>query len=431
MNILIIDSEGGCGTDFALRCQNYGHNVRMFNKNPPGGINTAGLGLVPKVSDYHPSLKWADLIFPTGNAHFLSERDKLIEEGFPIFGAGTLGCKLEIDRKFAMQLLERKGIEMIPYVEVDNLNSAQDYIKKNGGMYVVKTLGTEADKSLTHVPSHEDYAEEELIHIFDKWKRIGKMKGKILLQEFFPGIEVGASCFFGPGGFSKWINICFEHKKLMSNNFGPATGEMGTVVQYVKESKIFDEMLKPIEEYLHAVNYVGDIAVNCIVNKKGKIGFLEYTARAGWPHWLLVQETHKGDPAQWMLDCIDGEDTLQVSTDVCMGVVVAQPNFPYTTHVNQDAQGIPILGVNEENIDHLHFCDVRKGKKTEYETSGEYVMVVANTGKTVSDAAKKTYEIAKYIGIPNKICRDDVGEKLEDDLPTLHEVGIATEMEYE
>lgn len=431
MRVLIIDSEGGVGLDFAIRCQNYGHEVKLYIKNPPDSVNTTGVGLVPRVSDYHPWLKWADLIFPTGNAAFLKERDALIAEGFPIFGAGTLGCKLEIDRKFAMDLLERHGTPMIPHVEVENLDAAQQYIKKNGGMYVVKTLGSEEDKSLTHVPSHEDYAEEELIHIFDKWKKQGKMKGKILLQEFFPGVEVGISCFFGKGGFSKWKNLNFEHKKLMSNNFGPATGEMGTVVQYVEDSILFDKMLKPIEEYLHAVNYVGDIAANCIVNDKGEIGFLEYTARAGWPHWLLVQQTHKSDPAQWMLDCIDGKDTLKVSTDVCIGLVIAQPNFPYTKNTNKDAEGIPLLGINDKNIDNLHFCQVRKGKKTEYETSGEYVMIAADTGKTVSEAAKNVYKHAKYIGLPNKVVRDDVGEKLKENLPKLHKLGIAKSMNYE
>lgn len=430
MNVLIIDSEGGQGTDFAIRCQNAGHEVKLFINPQPTGSTTEGVGLVPRIGDYHPHLKWADLIFPTGNANFMKERDKLIEEGFPIFGAGTLGCKLEIDRAFAMKLLERQGVEMIPYHEFENLDAASAFLEENKGMYVVKTLGSEEDKSLTHVPSHEDYAHEEMIHIFDKWKKQGKMRGEVMLQEFWPGIEVGISCMFGPGGWSQWKNICFEHKKLMSKNYGVATGEMGTVIQYVKESRIFDEMLLPITEYLHAVNYVGDIAVNCIVNDKGELGFLEYTCRAGWPHWHIAQELHD-EPCEWMLDLIDGKDTLKPSMDACVGLVMAQPEFPYTKHQNKEAEGIPLLGINKENLPHLHFVAVRKGKKTEYETAGEYVMVVADTGKTVRKAAINAYTIADYIGLPNKIVRDDVGEKLEKQLPKLHKHGIAKEIIYE
>ena len=43
---------------------------------------------------------------------------------------------------------------------------------------------------------------------------------------------------------------------------------------------------------------------------------------------------------------------------------------------------------------------------------------------------EKVYDIATYIGLPNKQCRDDVGEKLEKSLPELHKFEIATEMEY-
>lgn len=439
----MIDSEDGQGVSWAMDCIAAGHDVKMFIKpHPDGTRQTAGDGYVPKVADYHKWLTWADLIFPTGNASYMQERDKLIEEGFPIFGAGTLGTKLEIDRAFAMKLLERKGVEMIPYHEFNNLTEAQAFIHKNGGMYVVKTLGSEADKSLTHVPSHKDYAEQEIISMFDKWKKQGKMNGKIMLQEFWPGIEVGVSCFFGPGGWSKWRNTNFEHKKLLSKNFGPNTGEMGTVTYFSESSKIFDKFMLPMTEYLHAVNYVGDLAVNCIVNGKGGMGFLEWTARSGWPYWHGVQETIKSDPAEWMLDLINGKDTIQVSTDVCVMLVMAHPNFPYTSHKNKDAENIPVFGITPENKKHLHFVDMKigkgpllKGENIVYGdmpvTSGEYAMVISGKGKTVRLASKKAYDIADYIGLPGKIVRDDVGEKLRTSLPELHKHGIATEIEYE
>lgn len=431
LKILCIDSEGGQGTSWCMDCIAAGHDVKLWvNPFPDGTRRTAGDGLVPRVTDYHPWLKWADLIFCTGNAYKLKERDKLIEEGFPIFGAGTMGSRLEIDRDYAMKLLEKHGIKLIPYHEFNNLDQAQEFIKKNGGMYVVKTLGSEEDKSLTHVPSHKDYAEEEMISMFDKWKKLGKMRGQVMLQEFFPGNEICVQSHFGPGGWSKWKCIGWEHKKLMSHNYGPNCGEAGTVICYVEKSRLFDEILAPITEYLHAINYVGSLDANCIVNKDGKIGFLEFTARPGWPHWHLVQEVHKGDPAQWMLDLINGKDTLQVSTDVCIGIVVAQPNHPYTVNRNQESEGIPIFGVTEENRKHLHYADVRKNNKR-IVTAGEYVMVVSAKAKTVKEAAKKAYDIVDYIGLPNKIVRDDVGEKLKISLPELHKHGIATEVEYE
>jgi phosphoribosylamine--glycine ligase len=434
LKILIIDIESGQGLDYALECQAFGHEVKLWINSFPGGERrTVGDGMVPRVSDYHPWLKWADLIFPTGNAALMKERDKLIEQGFPIFGSGTQGCKLELDRVFAMKLLERHGVELIPYHEFPNLVAAGKFLKDNGGMWVIKPAdGGNPDKSLTFVPSNEDYAEEEIQNTLEKWVALGKGGMAVVLQEFKPGIEVGVSCFFGPGGWSKWKNTCFEHKKLQSRNFGPNCGEAGTIVQYSEHSRIFDELLAPFTEYLHSAGYVGDVAVNCIMDKKtGALGFLELTCRAGWPHWNLVRETHKGDPAQWALDLVNGKDTLEVSTDVCCGLVMTIPNFPFTVARNRAAEGIVIFGVTEKNAEHIHFCEVRKNRKGQIETAGEYTCVISGKGKTVVEATKKAYDIAEYLVLPNKMCRDDVGEKLEHQLPFLHKFDIATDMEFE
>jgi phosphoribosylamine--glycine ligase len=415
-----------------MDCIAAGHDVKLFITTFPDGTRrTAGDGLVPRVADYHPWLKWADLIFPTGNAALMKERDKLISEGFPIFGAGTLGCKLEIDREFAMKLLERHGVEMVPYQYFDNIDKAQEFLKKNGGNWVIKPEGDNADKSLTFLASNPDFMEEEIANTLETWRKQGKAKGKILLQEFMPGIEIGLGCFFGSKGFSQWKSIAFEHKKLMSKNFGPNTGEMGTVMQWVKESRIFDEFLAPMTEYLHATNYIGDIAVNCIMNEKtGKLGFMEWTCRGGWPAFNIIQANLK-DPCNWMLDLLDGSDTIQPATDVTVGLVMAIPEFPYTTARNQAAEGIPILGVTEKNKDNVHLCEVRRGKGERLESAGEYLMVITGTGKTVKDAASEAYAVADYIAVPNRIVRDDIGRKLKDRLPLLHKHDLVKEMEYE
>ena len=60
-----------------------------------------------------------------------------------------------------------------------------------------------------------------------------------MLQDFIEGIEVGISAWMGSEGFLKPKNINFEFKKLMSDDYGPATGEMGTVCKYVSTSKLF------------------------------------------------------------------------------------------------------------------------------------------------------------------------------------------------
>jgi phosphoribosylamine---glycine ligase len=51
-------------------------------------------------------------------------------------------------------------------------------------------------------------------------------------------------------------------------------------------------------------------------------------------------------------------------------------------------------------------------------------------GKTVKQACERAYKTVKEIHIPNMQFRDDVGEKLEKELPELQKHGFATEFKY-
>jgi phosphoribosylamine--glycine ligase len=65
-------------------------------------------------------------------------------------------------------------------------------------------------------------------------------------------------------------------------------------------------------------------------------------------------------------------------------------------------------------------------------TAGDYVLVANGTGKTVKEACDKAYKNVKMIEIPDCInVRDDVGERLEHDLPELQSYGWCTDWQYE
>ena len=64
-------------------------------------------------------------------------------------------------------------------------------------------------------------------------------------------------------------------------------------------------------------------------------------------------------------------------------------------------------------------------------TAGDYLMVVTGTGKTVAQACERAYKTVKDINVPDMIYRDDIGEKLKDEIPELQAHGYATEFEYE
>lgn len=442
MKILIIDQSGcGCGLSFAVRSQHYGHEVKMFIRhNKDGSRSEAGDGgLVKRVSNWEDHMNWADLIFCTDNLYYIHALERYRDKGYPIFGPSIDTNRWEQERDHGEMILNKVGIKTIPSQTFENYDDAIAYVIENPRRFVSKPIG-DGDKTLSYVAK----SAADMIYMLKRWKKKNSFKGKFILQEFRPGIEFGVGGWFGPAGFSKHFCESWEHKKLMDGELGVTTGEQGTIVRYTQESKLADEMLKPLEGLLHGLGYTGYIDVNCIIDKSGQAWPLEFTMRPGWPLFNIQLSLHKGDPAQWMLDLIDGKDTLKVSDKIAAGVVVTIPDYPFSHITKKENSGYPIWGIDMDDAVHdVHLCEVQWGKgpamidgelKLEepmFVTAGDYVCTVVGLGDTVESARKAVYsKIKKKIEIPNSIAyRTDIGEKVEKCLPDLHDYGYAIGVE--
>ena len=296
-----------------------------------------------------------------------------------------------------------------------------------------KPLGDEDDKSLTYV-AHDS---ADMISTIRGWKKAGmNLKGACMLQDFIPGIEMGVSAWMGRDGFLAPRNENAEHKKFMSNDYGPATGEQGTVMWYTQDSKLSRDVLDPMEKALLEIGHRGDVDINCIIDEKGKAWPLEFTSRLGWPAFYIMCAQHH-EPVQWMRDALDGKDTLQVSYEAFVGAVVSIPPFPRKNPTREEVYGHPIHGLGPDNWRNVHLVSAEVGKGIEMEnghpvekgiftTTGEYVLVVTEHGPTIKKAAKDLYDVVDTIRIKNMQVRDDIGEKFAKKVPELHEFGFAT-----
>jgi phosphoribosylamine---glycine ligase len=441
MKILIVDQEGFCGMAFAHRCATFGHKVRWFIM-PGKGVNTTygdGFAGIEKVQNWITHVRWADLVFVTGNAYYLPKLDRLKKEGVPYYGPSAASADLEIKRSEGMKFLEDHDIEVPPYRTFKTLQDAEKFCWKSDYRWVFKTLGDNEDKSLSYCSKNP----ADMISRLQRWQKTGmNPKGEVMLQEFIPGVEFGVSRWMGKEGYISDPNICWEHKKLMNKNYGPNTGEMGTVMAYVRKDKISEEILDPIEKDLVKMGHLGDMDLNCIVDEKGKVWPLEFTNRPGWPAFNIMLEQHKGDPAQWMKDAIVGKRSLSVSYDVAVGIVITQPDFPYGKRPPEELEGIPIYGINKGNQKHIYPQEVKiethpdmEGDKVVnrpvWTTAGSYIAVVVGSGGTVKTASDRAYKTVKELSIPDMIVRTDVGEGLKEDLPKLQKHGFSLEVKYE
>ena len=437
MKILVIDSDGSA-LDFCLAAQEYGHETELFIRPDSNGDRIeVGDGLVKRINNWKPRTRWADMILLTGNDVYMAELEPLHAER-KVFGPNMAAAKLEIDRGHGQMILKEHGIDTPPFIAFNSLDEAEAHVRKTMECYVFKTMGNEGDKSTSYVCK----SPADMVARIQRWKAQGRKFKECCLQTKIEGIEMGVSGWFGPAGWCSTWNENFEYKKLMPGNYGPNTGEMGTVMQYTDKSKLADSVLKPLTAYLKGIGYIGDCDVNCIIDKKGKAWPLEFTARLGWPAFRIQQFAHRGDPARWMYDLLHGRDTLKVDPAVCVGIVLAQPDFPYGKFKKDDLAGIPVYGITAQNRRNVSFADIKLGlapierggsieEGKTLVTAGEYVCVALGKDDSVRAAADQAYKIADQIHFPNAQIRDDIGENLQQNLPELHKHGYARQMRWQ
>ena len=436
MKILVIDQD--CvALSFILRASAAGHDVKWFIKPRASNCKDTGNGFkgVDKVENWVSFVGWADLIFCTSNDDYIERLEFFKKKGYPVFAPSVESTKLEVSRATGMKLLEKVGIECVPYKTFKTMAEAEKHVLKTEERFVFKTLGDNEDKSLTYVSK----SPADLV----AWmRRTPPPKGEVMLQEFIKGIEFGVSRWMGSKGWVGPWNESFEHKKLMSSNYGPNTGEMGTIASMVPESKIGEDTLAKLEEELLKLGHLGDTALGFMIDESGKPWPTEWTCRPGWPIFNMMLGSIEGDPASWMKDAIDGKDTTTFKTDIGCCLVLAHADFPHGNATKKETSGVPIYGVTRGNRPHIHPQSVQvmklhdmNGDKVEerkmWATSGDYIAVITGFGKTVKQASERAYKTADQLHVANPILRDDIGEGLKEQLPKLHKMGYARHFNYE
>jgi phosphoribosylamine--glycine ligase len=440
MNVLCIDPTASF-LDFALRAEAQGHTVRVFmGPDKHGDRYPVGDGLITKVPDFRPSMKWADLILCSDNCKYMVELEGYRNRGFPLFTSNCEVTAWELDRARGQQVMEECGIECLPTIEFKNYRDAHAHQMTNKGIRYVSKPSADVDKALSYVSK----GYQDMCFMLDYWEKNQKKKVPFIFQEFCPGIEVAVGGWMGRDGFLSHFLENFEFKKLMPGEVGVNTGEMGTVMKYVtiEESRLAQELLLPIESRLIREGYTGYIDVAVMVGtegaRKGRLNPLEFTSRHGWPLFQIQQALHP-DICSWMGEALAGRDTFAPYKDVALGIVTAMPDFPYSKLTRKEVTGFPIWGLSADNRYNFHPCELMLGEsygdsgKIEpmMVSAGDYLAVITGTGKTISKAKDHAYSNLKEFEIPNSpIFRTDIGNRLEKQLPELQKYGYAESWEW-
>lgn len=438
MRLLIIDPLGNA-LDFAMRAQKDGHHVKHFIRQTEKTKHVAR-GLTDVVEEFRPWWRWADLVFNADNTFYLRDIAGLgVQYPVPLVSALDESAQWELDRTIGQQVLKKHGIAVIPSREFNDYDTAIAHVKRHDARFVSKPSG-DADKALSYVSK----SPADMIYMLERWKKLGKLKSPFILQEFVPGVEMAVGGWFGPGGFNEGWCENFEFKKLMNGDLGCATGEQGTVLRYVRTSRLARKVLAPLSEALGKMGYCGYVDVNTIIDERGTPWPLEFTMRPGWPTFNIQQALHEGDCVEWLLDTTNGKDPRNIVHDrVAVGVVMSIPDYPYSHLTRKEVVGVPIYGLTQSLWKHWHPCEMKMGEDVPDQvdghhvkvpmpvTAGDYVGVMTAVAGTIKDAALTCYRRLEKLIVPNSpMYRTDIGKKLAKDLPKIQKFGYAEGLIY-
>ena len=409
-----------------------GHQVRVFVEHE-ASRDVYG-GMLDFTADWQAELGW--LRGPDGEPGIVlfesavrgETQDALRRDGFQVIGGSALGDRLEAEREFGQQVLRGFGMRTAATHGFTGYDAAIDFLRRNGGRYVLKFNGAVAPRTRNYIGEMNDAA--DMLGLLEMYRShdSSSQPPDFVLMRHVQGVEVGVGAYFNGEAFLTPACIDFEHKRFFPGDLGELTGEMGTIVSYRDSHKLFDASLAKVAPLLRDGGYCGYINLNMIVNEEG-LWPLEFTSRFGYPGFAICEALHE---ESWdaIFRRMLRKDGLRIATrpGFSAGVVLTVPPFPYSQGYEELSKGEPICfhpGMSAADRAALHFAEVaRLGDHLVTSGSFGYVGVATGIGASVRDAGDEAYRVARQVVLPNMRYRTDIGERVHrHDLARLAALG--------
>jgi phosphoribosylamine--glycine ligase len=408
--------------DLAYRIVQEGHEVRFSVQSETE--KDVGDGFVEKAEKWEELVPWADVIV-FDDIGFGRAADKLRAEGKKVVGGSAYTDRLESDREFGQNELAKAGVTTLPSWTFANFEEAIQFVQGNPSRYVIKPSGkAQNEKELLFVGQEADG--NDVMNVLAHYKKHWSGKIRVFqIQKYADGVEVAVGAFFNGKDFVMPVHVNFEHKRLFPGDIGPSTGEMGTLVMWPRESRIFELTLAKMKPQLVASGYVGYIDINCIANHQA-IYPLEFTSRFGYPTISIHMEGVTGEWGRFLHSIAGGEMVeLQTKKGFQVGVVIAAPPFPFTDDktFRKFSEDATVL-FKKPDLSGVHLGEIKKdGSDWRIAGRSGYALVVTGSGITTEEARRQAYSRVANIMIPNMFYRTDIGAKWIEDSDLLLSLG--------
>jgi phosphoribosylamine--glycine ligase len=339
--------------------------------------------------------------------------DKLREARIPVFGPSRSVGRLETSKLHAKRFMERWGVPTARFKAAHSFAAAEKALEHWNGGCVVKADGLAAGKGVVVTDTAEEARE-----LLREWYATEKIPGggsSVVLEERLIGREVSVFAIGDGKSFVPFAAAC-DYKRAGDGDTGPNTGGMGAYSPPVGfpenyldivQEQILNRMLNGLRE--DRESYIGVLYCGLMWTKDGP-KVIEFNVRFGDPETQVMMPRVRGDFAAYLMSAAKGNldpSLAQVSSDACVGVVLASTGYP--------ARSTPISGLpsNIKLDAGVAFWGATTLKDEKVNASGGRVLTVGATGASLEEAHRQAYaavgELAGRFGAQALSYRRDIG----------------------
>jgi phosphoribosylamine--glycine ligase len=398
-----------------------GHDVSAIVSEERYAEALKGLVTVMPGNEVYKASTYDMVVF---DATGMGKQADAAREEVPTIGDSTLADTLENDRVFALDFMQKCGLQVAPWEQFSDPADAIRFIKQRKTRLVFKPVGEQDDKSTTYVSR----SAEDMLRYFDVLFRTAKVS-EFVLQEYVEGTEVSAEVYINAAGYYA-LNATLETKKLMNGDLGPNTGCSGSLCwMFSDKSPLFEKGLKKCIEPLQEMGYVGPLDLNCIVNESG-VWALEFTPRFGYDATALLTRLLPVSFADFLYAVASNQTVPDLSSkhSFCASVRISIPPYPNEGLPDKFIKaGVPIESLKEKNLDRFFIYDVRKREEgsDDLESAGlcGWIGSPMAVGETIGAAFDGCENMLKEVRVPNGQYRTDVRDNTAKRYLALREGG--------
>ena len=340
--------------------------------------------------------------------------DRFQEAGLSIFGPSQAAARIESSKSFAKDLMLRAGVPTARAEVFHDFNAARKYVETLSPPVVIKADGLAAGKGVVVA----DTTEKAVSALRDQMVDLafGSAGETVLVEEYLQGPELSVFAFVDGERISPLV-AAVDYKRVREGDTGPNTGGMGAYSPPLRvlwndevEWSARTDIMEPVVAAMAAEGcpYVGILYAGLMLTRDG-LQVIEFNCRLGDPETQVVLPRIESDLLELMLAAVAGnvnDAPLRVTSNSCVGVVVASGGYPGTYET-----GFPVAGLDEEldNVTVFH-AGTKFDENEETVTDGGRVLTVSGSGPTRKDARRRAYAAAERTKFGGSFFRNDIAD---------------------